>query len=516
MPGDINNDGKVDSTDIRRGVQIALGQPPPALQSEIAAGDMNRDGKVTVQDLVFISNTIANRNRPPVADASASPDSGLAGTNIRLDATRSFDFDGNSLTYRWRQLHMNRFSTEYMTENEAILSDSTSATPTFNPQWPGNYRFELQVAETTGLLDKDTVDVLVSKQGVRKLQVKGINFYDVFGELGGPAFDVLPDDPDSMRAVLGRAMDGAVRANVEWIGIVPAAWYARINPLPEIRPDGNALSLTNESDYAAIVSAAKAKGLKVVHEEQVAAGILPLRPGEIDSLEILMRSSAVWWDQWFTEYKNYLLPRADLAQKYGVDMFVLNQFADFTFRPTVYPRYGERWREIITAVRSRYSGRIALDLINPDNLNFADALDALQITVFPGLYTTQSGRIKDVRNPTLDEIRTISEDFLSDDEFYVGGKLPVYYVFIAGSVEGQDLPELRLPPSERDFQEQVLYYEAFLQALEDESWIQGVFSERWDWFDEMDHPGLYFDAITGESPRSKPAEKAIKLWFGIY
>ncbi len=182
QPGDINNDGKVDSTDIRRGVQIALGQPPPASQNEIAAGDMNRDGKVTVQDLVFISNTIANRNRPPVADASASPDSGLAGTNIQLDATRSFDLDGDALASRWRQLHMNRFSTEYITENEAILSDSTSAAPAFNPEWPGNYRFELQVAEITGLADKDTVDVLVRKEGVRQLDFKGIGLGDLFGD----------------------------------------------------------------------------------------------------------------------------------------------------------------------------------------------------------------------------------------------------------------------------------------------------------------------------------------------
>ena len=67
-PGDINADGKVDSTDIARGVQIALGQPPLATQAEITAGDMNSDGRVTVQDLVLIRNTIEGINRPPMAD----------------------------------------------------------------------------------------------------------------------------------------------------------------------------------------------------------------------------------------------------------------------------------------------------------------------------------------------------------------------------------------------------------------------------------------------------------------
>ncbi len=35
VPGDVNNDGKVDNTDIARGMQIALSQPQPATQNEI-------------------------------------------------------------------------------------------------------------------------------------------------------------------------------------------------------------------------------------------------------------------------------------------------------------------------------------------------------------------------------------------------------------------------------------------------------------------------------------------------
>jgi hypothetical protein len=516
QPGDINNDGKIDSTDIARGVRMALGKPPSPTPNEILAGDMNRDGKVTVQDLVFISNTIAGRNRPPVADASASPDSGSTGTNIQLNATRSFDLDGNALTYRWRQLHMTRFSTEYLTENEAVLSDSTSATPTFNPQWPGNYRFELRAAETTGLDGKDTIEVFVRQAGRRELQVKGIYFNDLFGEFGGPAFDMLPDDPDSQRAVLGRAMEVAVRVNAKWIGIVPSAWFARINPLPKISPANNNTSLTSESDYAAIVAAAKARGLKVIHQEQLNLGELPLRPGEFDSLEILKNSSVAWWDQWFIEWKNYILPRADWAQRYGVDALEIFQFADvFAFQPAVYPQYGERWREIIAAVRARYSGLVVLNVIHPDQLNFADALDALSITVFPGLYTS-SGRIQDVRNPTPAELRAITESFFDAHESVVGNKVPVHYWFNATSSDGQAYNFNYVPPSEVDRQEQVIYYEAFLQALADETWVTGFSSWYWSWFKEFDLPGLHFDEFTTTSVRGKPAEQVVKLWYGFY
>ncbi|MFQ5570890.1 MAG: dockerin type I domain-containing protein [Rhodothermales bacterium] len=516
LPGDINGDGTVNDADITRGVEIALGQPPAPSQNELDAADLNGDGLVTVQDLVLLANTIAGGNRPPVADAGASPESGLAGTAIQLDATRSFDLDDDALRYRWRQLHMDRFSTEYVTENEVMLSDSMSATPVFTPEWPGKYRFELEVADAPGLVERDTVDVLVGKDGVRQLDVKGIEFVDVFGELGGPSFDLMPDDPDSMAAVLGRAMDGAVRIGAEWIGIAPAFFYARINPLPEIRPGPNGLSLTVESDYAAIVAAAKAKGLKVIHREQWGDGIFPLRPGERDSLDVLMSTSAAWWDQWFAELENYLLLHAEWAERYGVDVFDPYFWADDTFRPDVYPQYEARWRDVIAAVRDRYSGQISMSLLgfNLDGLTFADALDVVHLMVFANSYPDA---LADIKNPTLEEIRSHSEAIFDDREArFGGGQIPVYFIFNASSADGQVSGDPIPPaPSDVDNREQVLYYEGFFQALEDEAWVNGLISSVWAWFDELDRPGVFNDKLT-EGPRNKPVEEAIKLWFSIY
>jgi len=517
-PGDINNDGKVDSTDIARGVQIALGQPPPATQAEIEAGDMNRDGRITVQDLVFISKTIAGSNRPPVADASASPDNGLAGTEIKLDAKNSFDLDDDALTYRWRQLHMNRYSTEYLTENKATLSDSTSTTPTFNPEWPGNYRFELAVTDVAGLVENDTVDVLVGKEGARQLDFKGLTFGDFFGEFGGPEFDVTPENPDSLAAVQDRAMAAPVRANVEWIGINPAFDYLRINPLPKLGRHPNDYAALKESEYAAIVSAAKSHGLKVFHLEQsnITSGP-PLRPGEIDSLEILAETSAAWWEEWFNQLEKYILGRADWAEKYNVEMFAILQNAGFSFRPLLYPQYADRWRALIDSVRARYSGKVALHVIFPDNLNFADALDALFIALDGnGILFWHTQQIADIHNPTIEEIKTIAESILDDHESFVGGDVPVYYYFQAVSADAQPFFFPAPPMSELDYREQVIYYEAFIQAIDDEAWVNGFVTHFWEWFDSLDRPGLTFDAFTGTSPRSKPAEDLIKLWFGIY
>ena len=101
--------------------------------------------------------------------------------------------------------------------------------------------------------------------------------------------------------------------------------------------------------------------------------------------------------------------------------------------------------------------------------------------------------------------------------------MPIYYITVFNSSDGQTGSE---DVGERegfqvDFQEQALYYEAFFKVVEESPWIQGVFTERWDWFDQYgrnaDTPEtVYFDETTGASPRSKPAEEVIRLWFSIY
>jgi len=513
IPGDINNDGNVDSLDIDRGVQIALDQPPPSSASELEAGDMNRDNRITVEDIVLISVTIAGNNRPPVADARASADSGLVGTDIQLDASLSSDLDGDVLTFSWTQLHMCRYSTEYISENTVIISDSTNATPTFNPIWPGNYRFLLSVTDTSGLVSIDTTDVHVGNDSLRKLDFKGVHTPDLFGDFGGPEYNLTPDDPDSQAVMLSRAMDGAIRTGAEWVDLVPMAIYTRINPLPEIRMVERDIFLTKKSDYAALVSAAKAKGLKVVHEQGLDLGP-ELRPGEIDSVEFLMNSSSEWWDKWYSEYENLMDSMTQWAQEYDVEMINLFSYAEDTFKPDVFPNYEDHWRQIITAMRQDYDGEICVNMIGISGLNFADALDALRITVFGGLYVEN---LADYKNPTIDEIKSWVEFTFEMHESDLSSQLPVYIDFSATSSDGQaSNAPIQLPPSERDFREQVIYYEGFFQALEDEDWITGVNVPMWNWFDELDLPGFYFDEFTGFSTRNKPVEKFIKLWFDIY
>ena len=68
-----------------------------------------------------------------------------------------------------------------------------------------------------------------------------------------------------------------------------------------------------------------------------------------------------------------------------------------------------------------------------------------------------------------------------------------------------------------DFEEQVIYHEGFFKALENETWVNGVISERWDYFDQYQRTGdsyeaAYFDMTREASPSCKPAEDLIGFW----
>lgn len=72
-----------------------------------------------------------------------------------------------------------------------------------------------------------------------------------------------------------------------------------------------------------------------------------------------------------------------------------------------------------------------------------------------------------------------------------------------------------------DFNEQVLYYEAFYTSLDQYDWVDGIITERWDFWDEYRRFGeeydvQYFSEIGSASPRNKPAEDVVALWHEVY
>lgn len=103
-------------------------------------------GRRTQATALVIVRVGAGVNRPPVADAG--PNAVTTQPEFRLDGSRSYDPDGDPITFSWRN----------MGPREAQISNGTTPIPVvkFMNGW-GNYTFELTVTDPQGASSTSTV-----------------------------------------------------------------------------------------------------------------------------------------------------------------------------------------------------------------------------------------------------------------------------------------------------------------------------------------------------------------------
>ncbi len=94
-------------------------------------------------DNIILENSPANR--PPIAHAGPDQLVIEQGTLVQLDGSQSFDEDGDPITYEWEFLSK-------PTGSSAVLSDTSSAMPTFVADVHGDYVLELTVLDDKNAL----------------------------------------------------------------------------------------------------------------------------------------------------------------------------------------------------------------------------------------------------------------------------------------------------------------------------------------------------------------------------
>jgi hypothetical protein len=121
------------------------------------------------------------------------------------------------------------------------------------------------------------------------------------------------------------------------------------------------------SDLADIASQARQAGLEVALRPSLVA-----KSGDLAEWWMTSERSAFWWDRWFEAYRSLALTYAARASAIGASRLVLGgteltpalpggRLPDGT--PSGVPSDSElRWRELISEVRSRFSGTIAFEI----------------------------------------------------------------------------------------------------------------------------------------------------------
>jgi hypothetical protein len=237
---------------------------------------------------------------------------------------------------------------------------------------------------------------------------------------------------------------------------------------------------------------------------------------------------ASWWEEWFIQYRRFLIHHADMAAQTGAGMLILGGEWIGPSLPGgliingtssgVPSNVGDRWQILISDLRQRYGGRIY----------FALPYKGLPITLpafmndLDGLYLLWDAPLALAGRSTVDEMIEEASRLLESDikplheDLQKPIVLTAAYPSVRGTASGcieeasetclgwtaihQSLSHLQV-----DLDEQVDVYHALLLALNSRNWVSGVVSR-----------GYYPPAALQDQSASihgKPTEDLLLHWF---
>lgn len=312
-----------------------------------------------------------------------------------------------------------------------------------------------------------------------------------------------------------------------WL-VLPATWtYTRVNP-PVLEPVSGRDPLWSDHQY--IIERARAFGLNVA--------LYPTPHFQPDSTEWWSGAALdfPWWQTWFDRYTDFILHHADLAQQQGAQALVLGgewitpALPGGTFgneHSSGVPADAEsRWRDLIAAIRTHYTGTLVWAMPFPEGINtpppFLDAVD--QVNLLWRVVPLAEGN--DASETVLhsaaaaymdDEIRTFHEDLgrpvvISVAYPSADGGITGCIPDPLGTVEGQCLdidllaqPNADVPAVPLDLKEQEQVYNALLAALNERDWIGGFVSQGY-------YPPTQLQDKSA-SVHGKPAGDVLWFWY---
>ncbi|MEM9921506.1 MAG: hypothetical protein AAF990_25615 [Bacteroidota bacterium] len=221
-------------------------------------------------------------------------------------------------------------------------------------------------------------------------------------------------------------------------------------------------------------------------------------PGGLDFAE------EAQWKEWENSYEAYILPFADMAERYELPLFCIGT----EFKISVQKRE-VFWRELIQKIRKRYSGKLVY-AANWDEYNlvpFWDALDYIGVDAYFPLSSDQTPSTKSL-------IKAWKPKLLELRKFYLKKWKPILFTEFgylsvdgcAGKAWELEKKINSLPVNE---QAQANALDALFQTFWKEPFWAGGF--LWKWFPNMrGHEGYPAKDYT---PQGKISAKVVQNWY---
>lgn len=295
-----------------------------------------------------------------------------------------------------------------------------------------------------------------------------------------------------------------VKNHVNWIVQTPFGWQTDYkSPSLRLATDGG---MWGESDVgiATTTRLAKESGIKTLLKPHIW-----MRPRDGKwRMDIEMDTEADW-QNWFENYRTFILHYAKLAQKNGIAGLCIGT----ELHKTAVLREKD-WRRMISEIREIYDGELtyAANWYKAfEEIKFWDALDFIGIQAYFPLAEKENPAIDDLRKgwqPHIEAIEELSRKY----------KKPVLFTEIGyrssndAAIRPWEWPKRgsREIASTEDLQTQANCYEAFFQEVWGKEWFAGAYF--WKWFPNLRNPN---NADKRFTPQGKPAEKVMAEWYNI-
>jgi len=206
------------------------------------------------------------------------------------------------------------------------------------------------------------------------------------------------------------------------------------------------------------------------------------------------------WDDWFDQYREFLMHFARIAQAGHVEVMAVGSELIST------EKYTDRWRQLIRDVRKVYLGKLSYSA-NWDHYKIVQFWDELDIVGMTSYY-----KLSEEPNPSFESLvetwKPIKRGILRWQKKV--GK-PLLFVEVGWcSQEGTSIEPWNYyhneKVSEAGFAEQRNCYRAFIETWSNTAEVGGII--WWEWTE--DNGGLEDYNYT---PRGKPAENVLRDWF---
>lgn len=289
-----------------------------------------------------------------------------------------------------------------------------------------------------------------------------------------------------------KSLEMLAQTGAEWVEIVTTYYQQKFNSL-KIFPTDNTPS---DKSIIHVINKAHQLGLKVMLKPHVDL---------IDNSDGLWRGDIGFqdetdWQAWFSQYRNFILHYANLAERTNVELFCIGTELCFA------SMQAEFWQEdIIPRIRNAYSGKLiyAANWNEYKKISFWDDIDYIGIDAyFP---------LANKKNPEYEEIKAGWRKWASEiTDWHRGINKPIILTEIGyrSSEFSAARPWEHNSDADIDLEVQAACYIAALDVFYNQSWCGGIY--WWYWKTSPYSGGLNNRDFT---PQGKPAEIVLSYWY---